>query len=58
MTTIVVISAGLSVPSSTRILADALGTATARALSWSSLRAQRARKARRTTSSSCATSPT
>jgi FMN reductase len=33
MTHIVVISAGLSVPSSTRILADALGAATARALS-------------------------
>lgn len=33
MTGIVVISAGLSVPSSTRILADALGKATARALS-------------------------
>jgi FMN reductase len=32
MTTIVVVSAGLSVPSSTRILADALGTATQRAL--------------------------
>jgi FMN reductase len=32
MTSIVVISAGLSVPSSTRILADALGAATARAL--------------------------
>jgi FMN reductase len=33
MTDIVVISAGLSVPSSTRILADSLGTATVRALS-------------------------
>jgi FMN reductase len=33
MTNIVVISAGISVPSSTRILADALGKATARALS-------------------------
>jgi FMN reductase len=33
MTNIVVISAGLSVPSSTRILADALGSATLRALS-------------------------
>jgi FMN reductase len=33
MTTIVVVSAGLSVPSSSRILADALGTATQRALS-------------------------
>ena len=33
MTSIVVISAGLSVPSSTRILAEALGKATARALS-------------------------
>jgi FMN reductase len=33
MTNVVVISAGISVPSSTRILADALGTATARALS-------------------------
>jgi FMN reductase len=33
VTTIVVISAGISVPSSTRILADALGKATARALS-------------------------
>jgi FMN reductase len=32
MTNIVVISAGLSVPSSTRILADALGSATLRAL--------------------------
>ncbi len=37
MTSIVVISAGLSVPSSTRILADALGAATVKALSrWSS----------------------
>jgi FMN reductase len=33
MTTIVVVSAGLSAPSSTRILADSLGTATKRALS-------------------------
>ena len=33
MTSIAVISAGLSVPSSTRILADALGKATARAVS-------------------------
>ena len=33
MTNIVVISAGISVPSSTRILADALGKATTRALS-------------------------
>jgi FMN reductase len=32
MTTIVVVSAGLSVPSSTRILADALAAATVRAL--------------------------
>jgi FMN reductase len=38
MTKIVVISAGLSVPSSTRILADSLGTATQRAIAqrWSS----------------------
>ena len=32
MTTVVVISAGLSVPSSTRVLADSLGTATVRRL--------------------------
>ena len=54
MTNIVVISAGISVPSSTRILADNLASATAAR----SLGGSAATDVGRSTSSSCATSPT